>query len=144
MLASHSIRPTTVWEEKSGYFFSTLRGEGLLSPVVRIEIKCRVYIFISFEWQEIPATLIFGHCYFKGLRMFYFLPATLTHHMKVLLCLLLLMTFCIGTGYAQVRKMEYAQILKYDSTYYVSYESDAHQPVLFLKKIYVAKIQRFR
>jgi len=66
--------------------------------------------------------------------MLYFLPATLTYHMKVLLCLLCLMMFCIGMAYPQVRKMEYAEILKYDSTYYVSYESMLTSRFYFSKK----------
>ena len=75
--------------------------------------------------------------------MFYFLPATLTHHMKELLCLLFLMTFCIGTGSAQVRNMAYTQIQKYDSTYYVSYETMLTTRFYFSKKYTSLKFRDF-
>src|SRR5687767_12137994 len=68
----------------------------------------------------------FGQRYFIGLRMFYFFTCNLDSHMKVFLCLLLLMTFCTGTGCAQDAK--------YDSTYYVSYETMLTSRFYFSKK----------
>ena len=84
----------------------------------------------------------FGYCYFIGTDNVLFFTCNLDPRMKVLLCLLLPITFCVG-GYSQVREMVYAQVLKYDSTYYVSYEKMLTSRFYFSKKYTSLKFRDF-